>query len=171
MSTFIPEDGTGIAGANSLCDLAFARAYFTARGLLDDWDGDDVDPTDQQGWLVQGTDYLEQMWRPRLMGSPATLEQGLFYPAKGVFVEIAGCWKAVEGVPDAAKRAVCEYALLAKNGRLFASSQAGAVISESRTGGGISRSVTYATASGRPSYPAGDRWLQPLLAPVAAVRT
>lgn len=258
MTFFLPEDGTGLSGANSYCDLAFAAAHFDARGQLVLWNGSPVlvaitdadaaadalemidhtfvtgdgpvrlvgddlpdglaEATDywlvvvdgsvvqlaasyedavdeppvlvdledagtgdmllsspdfaaQRGWLVQGADYLEQMFGARFQGSPSLSTQGLHFPATGVFLIVDGWWTDITGVPDAIKRANAEYALIAKTGRLAQNAPEGLVTNESRSAGGISRSVTYAFSSGRPFYPAADRWMAPFLAPPRAVRS
>ncbi len=50
MGDFLPEDGTGVEGANAYITVAYARAYFLERGQLADWEGAPV------GKVITGAD-------------------------------------------------------------------------------------------------------------------
>ena len=118
----------------------------------------------QRAAIVRATDYIEQTFGSRFHGVPSTDEQALFWPADGVYIGST----PIEGVPDVVKRACAEYALRARSTDNLAPEGA-AVTSESRSQGGISRSVTYAGTSAVPDikrYPVADKWLKPLLRPV-----
>lgn len=136
----------------------------------------------QRAAIIRATDYVEQIYEQRFLGNKGTTEQGLHWPASGAytaeeFVDAVLGWPsattstAIEGVPEGVKRAVAEYAARARTAELAA--DGGAVLSESRSKGGLSRSVTYARAAAggaAGSYPAADRWLAPLLRQTTAVR-
>ncbi len=120
--------------------------------------------------IVLATDYVENLYAHRFHGTKGSAEQGLHFPADGIYDPVAQ--EAVTGVPVAAKRAIAEYALRARTAELAPDSNGGAVASESKTSGPISKSVSYA-APVNPSlrsYPAADRWLRSLLRPTTAVR-
>lgn len=120
----------------------------------------------QRQAIVRATDYVETRYGERFHGEKGSAEQGLFFPAEGIYDENG----EVEGVPVILKRAIAELALSARSESLDPTSSSGAVISESRSAGGISRSVTYAAPSTTRSFPAAERWLKPLLRPLQAVR-
>ena len=99
---FVAEDGTGLEDANSLCDVAFADAYFADR-VVTAWTGADAV---KQGALIRATDYVEGRWALKFKGSEQFPEvQGLSFPR----LEIG--WD--DAVPVGIKRAVAEYALRA----------------------------------------------------------
>lgn len=64
---FVPEDGTGLANANSYCDLTFAASYFSDRGITA-WDNAD-DTDDKQPALIKATDYIESRFGSRWIGT------------------------------------------------------------------------------------------------------
>lgn len=100
---FVPEDGTGIAGANSYASVEQADAYFElATG---DWTGEDAD---KQRWLAAATSYINTAFAPGLKCySKLTDEQGMLFPTKET------------GYPDDLIKATCEYAVRAKAGPLM----------------------------------------------------
>lgn len=118
----------------------------------------------QRAAIVRATDYVEQNYADQFLGVRKTTTQGLFWPADGVYIgELA-----VTGVPDLVKRAIAEYSLRARRTSLAPDGRA--VTSESRSEGGVSRSVVYASAGTMQSFPVADRWLAPLLRPSYAER-
>jgi len=103
---FVAEDGTGLADANSLCDLEFADQYFTDR-LTVAWVGSDLV---KQGALVAATDYVEGRWSARFKGCRLTETQALSFPRTDI--------DADGSVPVGMKKAIAEYALRALKGPL-----------------------------------------------------
>lgn len=102
---FTPEDGTGLADANALADVAFADGYFTERGIAA-WTGSD---TLKEQALVRATDYIETRWgnRGKFKGCvqfPDT-PQALSFPRTGIGSDGA--------VPIGVRKAAAEYALRA----------------------------------------------------------
>lgn len=93
----IVEDGTGVDGANSYVDAAYAAQYFTDRGQT--WAGSDGD-------LVRGTDYVDGAFE--WPGQRVEPLQSLAWPRKGV--EFDGEPYPSNVVPDPVKQAVCEVA-------------------------------------------------------------
>jgi hypothetical protein len=121
----------------------------------------------QRACIVRGTDHADTVYGVRFHGEKGSAEQGLFWPATGVYNDEG----AIEGVPLLIKRGVAELALHVRAGD-FDVSSAGAILSESKSKGGISRAVTYAAPvdAARRRYPAADRWFGPLLRPLYAER-
>lgn len=127
----------------------------------------------QREAIVQATDFVEGRYGDgRFVGIKGSLEQGLHFPATGVFDQASRTFLG-DQVPDKLKRGIAELALVARSASLTdTTSSGGAVISESKTSGPISKSVTYATAIDptRRTYPAADRWLRSVLRPATAER-
>lgn len=98
---FLAEDGTGLAEANSLCDVAFADAYFDDRNVVT-WAG--TDPA-KQAALVRATDYVESRFSGLFKGVRNSDLQGLSFPRD-----------ATTEVPVGIKKAIAEYALRALTG-------------------------------------------------------
>ncbi len=116
--------------------------------------------------IIRATDYLESTYRDAFLGAKWAIEQALHFPADDVYIAATG--QVIAGVPVDLQRATAELALSALARALDSSS--GDIVSESRSGGGISRSVTYASSRSGASYPAADRWLRSLLRVPMAVR-
>lgn len=97
---YVAEDGTGLANANALCDLAFADTYFADRGVTT-WAGADAL---KQSALIRATDYVEGRWQGKWKGSEQFPDvQGLSFPR--LYIGHDGA------VPPDIKKAVAEYAL------------------------------------------------------------
>jgi hypothetical protein len=98
---FVVEDGTGLANANALIDVAFADTYFADRGIVA-WTGDTA--TVKQPAIVRATDYLAN--RFKFLGSPYNEDQALPFP-------VVYCDETDPQMPVKMKQAVAEYALRA----------------------------------------------------------
>lgn len=118
----------------------------------------------QRTAIVLGTDHLEQLYAARAIGERSSADQGLAWPRVGAYLHD----KLLTGVPELWKRAAAEYALRARSAPL--APDHAAVVTESRSKGGVSRSVSYGEPGGLLAFPAADRWLEPLLRSVRAVR-
>lgn len=165
---FVAEDGTGLANANSLCDLAFADAYFADRQVtawLTTTTGTARSDTSRQGALIKATDYVEGRWANKFYGEiqfPETQE--LSFPR--LYIEEDGT------VPVLVKKAVCEYALRSFSGELAPDPVTDAsgllVAGVKEKVGPIETEMRYQTgvylANGafRP-YPAADMLIRPYL--------
>lgn len=75
--TFIIEDGTVVTGANSLASVAYADDYFLTRGNTV-WGA--LSDSDKKSALVNATDYIETLYRPRLAGALVETDQSLCFP-------------------------------------------------------------------------------------------
>lgn len=81
----IPEDGSGVMGANAYCSQAFADAYCAARAGADTsfsaWSG--YTDAQKQSAIILATDYLDatQSW----IGNKNSYSQGLQWPRTGAF--------------------------------------------------------------------------------------
>lgn len=167
---FTPEDGTGLADANSLAAVAFADAYFAERGVAA-WTGTD---TVKEQALVRATDYVESRWgkRGRFKGEPQfpDVPQALSFPRTGI---------GSDGVvPQDVQKAVAEYALRALSGTLAPDpvvTVGPAVESVRQKVGPIETETRYGNAGSVSSvefkpYPAADLLLRPYLRGAGMVR-
>ncbi len=105
--TFIVEDGTGVANANSLSTVEYADQYFLDRPWGGDWAGFTADGKKQN--LVGATWILATMldWR----GWPLDYEQPLPFPRAGL-ADRNGFWYPTNQIPREVLYAVCELALV-----------------------------------------------------------
>jgi len=103
---FTPEDGTGLAGANSYISLAALKAHHDDRG--NDYSGfaDALLETS----LVQATDYIDQRFGRRFRGDKADSRQALEWPRQNAYTDEDFL---LTGVPAALAKACAEYALIA----------------------------------------------------------
>lgn len=102
--SFVVEDGTGVAGANSYCSIADANSYFSDRGISD-WQGND---TLKAQALVRATDFIDTTFGPRFKGEKVADSQPLEFP-RSVF----------SGMPKELIKACAEYALRALTAKLI----------------------------------------------------
>lgn len=157
---FVAEDGTGLENANSLCDVAFADAYFADR-VVTAWTGTDAV---KQGALIRATDYVEGRWATKFKGDEQFPEtQALSFPRTDIG------WD--DAVPTGIKRAVAEYALRALSAPLApdptVDATGAAVKSTKEVVGPIETEVVYQDAGQvvqpfKP-YPAADMLVRPFL--------
>jgi hypothetical protein len=164
---FVVEDGTGLPDANSYADVDFADEYFVERGYVAWTGGTELKKT----WLVQATDYIEQVFAWRFAGSqmfPGV--QGLAYPRKDVVLRDGT--RMLDGVmPVTLLRATCQYALRAKTGPLMpdplVDKTGFLVVTTRKKVGPIEKEFQVMGSSGQPilirSYPFADGLLSPLL--------
>lgn len=106
MSIFTPETGAGVIDANSYVTEDYADDYFALRNVTE-WD----DVEDKEAALVQASDYIDLRWGTKFRGSIFSETQGLLYPRLYVGY-------SVSQYPVNLKKACCEYALIAGQGRL-----------------------------------------------------
>ncbi len=104
---FLPEDGTGIEGANSYVSIAAADAYFSSNRNSDKWLA--LSDSAKQAALIEATTYIEGKYRGTWNGWISFLRQGLAWPRMGA-------WDAdgryITGVPTQVLRATCELAIV-----------------------------------------------------------
>lgn len=106
MATFIVEDGTGIAGANSYVTVAAADAYDADHGALAAWSA--ASESEKQEALRLATQYLDMNYNGRWRGQKADGDQGLAWPRISA-VDDDGY--TLEDVPDKLAEACVEMAL------------------------------------------------------------
>lgn len=105
--TFTVEDGTGLAAANSLADVAGFDAYLLDRGIAL---SGSPSSTDKEQLLVKATDYFEQRFAALLNGRvqfPGT-PQRLSLPRLDFYDSQLG--QTVTGIPEPIKEVIYEYA-------------------------------------------------------------
>jgi hypothetical protein len=163
---FVVEDGTGLPNANSYSDVAYADEYFEERGITA-WAGDEAQ---KQTWLIQATDYIQQVFGSRFVGTKATVEQALAWP-RAFATTRDGVDLDNDIVPLAVIRACCQYALRAIQGPLMpdplVSAEGYNVVTTRKKIGPIEKEFRVMGSSGYPilvrSYPAADSLLTSLL--------
>lgn len=156
---FIAEDGTGLANANALTDVAFADAYFADRAVSK-WAGT---AAVKQAAIVRATDYIETRWSCRFKGERQFPEvQALSFPRL--------CINADDVVPVGIQKAAAEYALRALTAPLapdpVVDKTGRAVKSSKRRVGPIETDVTYMDGAGVVHfcpYPMADGLVAPYL--------
>lgn len=159
MALNVQNDSGTVADANAYVTVAYFKAYHDARG--NDYSAATSDPLIEKA-IIKATDYLDQRFRFR--GSRANLQstQPTAWPRLDV-VDDDDNW--VNGIPDAVKKACCEYALRAISATLnpdpTSDDYGRSVRRISKTVGPISKDVEYDNSSVLllPKYPAADRLL------------
>jgi hypothetical protein len=98
---FTPEDGTGVANANSLASVEFADAYHAERGN-EVWATYDLDKKQQN--LVKATDYIVGIYARVFNGTTVAANQSMPFPRTVNYVNI--------GLPVGIQQATAELALV-----------------------------------------------------------
>lgn len=160
---FVPEDGTGLANANSFISVETADAYFDDRSVTK-WA--DLDQTPKETALIQATDYIMLRWpSEKFKGWQATEGQSLPFPR--IYVG-----NSALQMPVSLQKATAEYALLALDGPLapnFEYDETGRLVTKKREEvGPIVEEVGYpsSTSTNPPTYrtyPVPDGLIRPLL--------
>lgn len=176
--SFVVEDGTRVAGANSYVSVAYANTYFDDRNVTA-WA--DITIPEKEFALIKATDYIEKRFRMQFIGYRQAKDQPLSWPRYDAVLE-DGWWIDGDTIPVEVKQAVCEYAYQAAlTGSLISAtateSSASPKVAESIKVGPISVTERYkdsasnarslpisvVSSSSIPEYPAADLILQPLL--------
>jgi len=105
---FTPETGTGVAGANGYITAAEFKAHHDDRGV--DYATYLANDTLIQYAIVKATDYVDKRFGRRFRGDKQSSAQGLEWPRYDAWSDEDFL---LSGVPDALKKAIAEYALLA----------------------------------------------------------
>lgn len=145
-ANFVVEDGTGVVGANSYVDVAYADQYFLDRARAT-WTGAD---SVKQSALVRATDYVTTRFTFKC---DTVTDLGVAGP-----------------VPEKLKRAVSEYAVRALSAELApdptTDDTGQIVLQKTETVGPLTESTTYApggTVYVFKPYPEADILLRGLL--------
>lgn len=107
---FLVEDGTGVTGATSYIDIAYADSYFTDR-MVGAWLS--LLPDAKKASLIAATDYIDKRWGPYFKGCQLVDGQSLEFP-RDAFVDSSGAGY----LPEVLKKATAEYALRASTAPL-----------------------------------------------------
>ena len=110
--SFIVEDGTKVAGANSYVPVAYADAYFSQYSNAI-WTG--LLTSDKQAALITATQSVDLLYGQRYKSMPASSTQSLLWPR---FVVIINRIQIVQSgtIPAQLMNAVSEVALMANQG-------------------------------------------------------
>ncbi len=151
----IVEDGTGLAGAESYCSVAYALDYHTKRGNTK-WLALTTEEAKERS-LRKATDYMRGFYGDRWAGQRLTSTQSLDWPRYGVVVD--GYPVLYNSIPLDVMNACAELALRSLSGDL-ASDQG--PLATSKTVGPLS--ITYAAGTSQDKrYTAIDNMLGRLL--------
>jgi hypothetical protein len=116
MLTLVPEDGTGLANANSYLTLIQADDYFSSHPYYaDPWN--DLGNLDKNNVLAAATSQLDALFRWR--GAVAVATQALGWPRVGAYDD-EGRLVSSTIVPRAVRNATCELAIFISRGDAFA---------------------------------------------------
>lgn len=153
------EDGTGVANANALIDVAFADAYHAER-FNDGWAGDDES---KKSAIVVATDHVTTTYRYKGWITYPGI-QTLPFPRTGI-EDDEGELIPGDVVPVAVKRAVAEFALVAlKNGSAIAPSVLQKLASRRRERvGSIETDTEYLVHDQAAIYPRAYALLAPFI--------
>jgi hypothetical protein len=170
---FTVEDGTGLDDSNSYASVAEFDAYFTDRAnsaalALSD--------ATVQACLIKATDYIDQRFGARFIGTAVYEEQALAWPRDNTGIDMFDFDEETEEgvIPVKLKYACIEYALRANDAPLAPDptiSESGvAMVTTMQKAGPVEQ--RFATAAGssnaasvnllRP-YPGADMYLRDLL--------
>ena len=156
----LTEDGSIVAGAESLCSVATADAFFSNRGNTA-WAALTTAAKEQS--LRKATDYMGSRYLDRWKGLIVAESQRLDWPRSGVIVR--GYEISYTTVPDAVKHACAMLAVRASAGELLADEERGV---RSEKIGPIA--IEYDPASPQAKrYPEVEKLLEPYLAGFSGV--
>ena len=166
--TLTKEDGTGLANANIYADLNDADQYLENTGRRTAWRA--FSSRDRQAALIQGTDYLDQVFRNRFKGSRFSSAQRLEWPRSDVYDELGNLVPADE-IPEEVLNASIEFAFEAAGSPLAPTPEVddtgGVVIKKREKVDVLEEETTYSDAQAIRrfrSYPRAElvirRWLK-----------
>jgi len=162
--SFIVEDGSGVASANSYQTVVAADEYHSLRGSPATWF--DASAAEKRDALRQATFYVEDVYAHRWLGWLVSNTQSLAWPRTGATDGITG-QTYTAAVPAKLKEAVCEIALrilAGTNIRPDIAAGSGAVTSSSVSVGAISINDSYSsTPITQPKFPTVDSKLRGML--------
>lgn len=173
--TFQVEDGTGLDDSNSYASVAEADSYFTDR-LNTTWTS--LGTSVKESNLIKATDYIDQRFGLRFIGSRVFEEQALAWPRSDTGQSTLDFDEDTETgvIPVKLKYACIEYALRANDGPLapdpeISDSGVSMVTTMEKVGPIETRSERASGSSNAASvnilrpYPGADMYLNGLLIP------
>ncbi|HWV46419.1 MAG TPA: DnaT-like ssDNA-binding protein [Nitrospira sp.] len=172
---FTVEDGTGLATANSFCDVPTADAYFTDRNTASNplaaaWLALAIG--DKQALLIEATDYINVRFNGKFLGQPVNPGVQALEWARFLDPTIT---TLPQPLPACLQKATCEYAIRAKAGPLapdpVTDPSGYQVVRSLRRVASIQKETEFAVKGPgsipqylKP-YPAADMLLRPILLP------
>lgn len=156
----IIEDGSGVVGANSYVDAAYASSYASSRG-----ENLPTDPAEVEKLLIQAMDYIEA-FRNQFQGSKTDPTQELQWPRINVVIDDQDF--PSDAIPKELRLAQSQLAIDSYAiGGLTPTTDSYAIAKEKidvieveyATGGRLSGSSPPA----QPTFPKADAFLEPLL--------
>lgn len=148
------EDGTNVAGANSLVEHADILAYAAARGLAFPSAEADGEP-----YAIRAMDYL-QAQRARYQGTKTYPTQSLQLPRTGMVID--GIDFPSDAIPQEAKDAQCVLAIEAYAGTALLPTTTGQFIVEDTVGPITTKYSEKVGTTAEPEISAADALLAPL---------
>ncbi len=115
-ATFEVEDGTGKADANAYCTEAYGLQYVEDHRPAADlvtWNA--AAQADHEGWIRDGTRYVERKYGTRWTGVSTNETQALAFPMTGI-EDFSGYSIDDDEMPDALLRATMEATCRSMNG-------------------------------------------------------
>ncbi len=107
-ATFVVEDGTIVAGANSYATVEFGDAYSSDYGAPAEWEN--ATTARKQEALRVGTAWLDHAYGGRWKGYLVDDDQSLDWPRSGVYDPRGRSYDSNE-IPNRLKQALCEVAI------------------------------------------------------------
>lgn len=101
----IIEDGTGVSGANSYCDLDFALKYCVEKGYSS-WI--ELSEAEQKSYILRGTDFVDNFYEWKGYTRRGQY-QSLSFPRDRVYDDRGF---EIDGIPEKLKKACVEAAYL-----------------------------------------------------------
>lgn len=123
----ITEDGSGVAGAESLCSVAVADAYHAARGNTA-WAA--LTTTAKEQALIKATDYMQQKYRPMWAGLRRYSTQALDWPRVEVPRRDIGDYYPIDIVPIEVQHACADLASRSSGGTVLLADQSREVVEQ-----------------------------------------
>lgn len=105
--TLTKEDGTGLANANVYAEVAEASQYLENTGRKDAWAA--FSTAVKSAALIQGADYLDQVFRNKYKGTRFSSTQRLEWPRSNVYDELGVLVDPAE-IPEEVGNASIEFA-------------------------------------------------------------
>ena len=159
-----PEDGTGLANADTYISEADADTYFASHGAPSSWSG--ADSASKEQALRLATQYLDNTYRGLWKGTKGSQSQALSWPRTDV-VDEEGYTVSETSVPAGVLNATAETALRSVQGTVLVPDLSGTKITREKVKAGpVEQDVTYqgGKASGVSSDPVEFTLVDQLLA-------
>lgn len=114
----VPEDGTGLANADSLCTRAYANAYHATVNQSTNWEASDTDGAKRDAALRVAAIVVSE-WVPEWLGCQLTTTQALAWPRVGYDRQGGSLAVSGQAAPTRILQLQCEVAYLQKTGSVF----------------------------------------------------